>query len=179
LIGNPDTCWPNGQSVRRLRLCAKDPYVISRIMRRYCIVKPARPTMTYFPEPHPSQRALRLRLNTSCPAVVRFEDGRWLSAKLVAISLTGGLLQLTKPLIPGTLIELTFMSQHGPVLGLAELLQPASPRLRCLQAFKFVLIDDSDHQKLTELIGDCSRVSAAETGTPTGISPASKRAPLG
>jgi len=41
----------------------------------------------------------------------------------------------------------------GPVLGLAEMLTPASATLKCLQPFKFILIDVDDYQRLSGLIG--------------------------
>lgn len=122
--------------------------------------------MTYFPEPNPNHRAPRLFLNAARPAVIRFEDGRWSPAKLMAISLTGGLLQLNKPVVPGALIELVFMSQGGPVLGLAELLSPASATLRCLQPFKFIVIDDGNQEKLTQLISESIPANLAEPTLP-------------
>jgi hypothetical protein len=86
------------------------------------------------------------------PAAIRFEDGRHALGKLRTISLTGGLLRLSKPLVPGTLIEVIFMSNGDPVLGLAELLTPALDTLKCLQPFKFIMIDDDDYQRLGSLI---------------------------
>jgi hypothetical protein len=74
----------------------------------------------------------------------RFEYGRHGLGKLRTISLTGGLLRLSKPLVPGIL--------GGPVIGLAELLIPALATLKCLQLFKFIVIDDDDYQRLSSLI---------------------------
>jgi hypothetical protein len=85
------------------------------------------------------------------PAVIRFEDGRHGLGKLRTISLTGGLLRLSKPVVPGTLIEVIFMSNGNPVLGFAELLTPALDTFKCLQPFKFIMIDD-DYQRLGSLI---------------------------
>jgi hypothetical protein len=86
------------------------------------------------------------------PATIRFEDGRRRLGELRTISLTGGLLRLSKPHVPGTLVEVIFASSRGPVLGLAELLSPASATLRCLQPFKFIMIDDDDYRRLSTLI---------------------------
>jgi hypothetical protein len=83
------------------------------------------------------------------PAAFRFEYGRHGLGKLRTISLTGGLLRLSNPLVPGKLIEVIFRSNGGPVIGLAELLIPASATLKCLQLFKFILIDDDDYQRLS------------------------------
>ena len=52
---------------------------------------------------------------------------------------------------PGRL-EVIFTSHGGPVLGLAEMLTPASATLKCLQPFKFILIDDDNYQRLSGLI---------------------------
>jgi hypothetical protein len=68
------------------------------------------------------------------------------------MSLTGGLLPLSKPLVPEILIEVIFRSNGGPDIGLAELLIPASATLKCLQLFKFIMIDDDDCQRLSSLI---------------------------
>lgn len=45
------------------------------------------------------------------------------------------------------------MSPTGPVLGLAELLNPVSATMKCLQPFKFIMIDDDDYGRLNNLIG--------------------------
>ena len=107
---------------------------------------------THFPQPHQNQRAPRVQFHSMAPAAIRFEDGRRGLGKLRTISLTGGLLRLSRPLVPGTLIEVIFMSSCGPVLALAELLTPASATLKCLQPFKFIMIDDDDYQRLSTLI---------------------------
>ena len=44
------------------------------------------------------------------------------------------------------------MSNGDPVLGLAELLTPALETLKCLQPFKFIMIDNDDYQRLGSLI---------------------------
>jgi hypothetical protein len=117
---------------------------------------------THFPQSHQNQRSVRMQFRSLAPVAIRFEDGHRGVGKLRTISLTGGLLRLSKPLVPGTLIELIFMSDGGPVLGLAELLTPVLATLKCLQPFKFVLIDDGDYQRLSGLI----RSSVAVANSP-------------
>ena len=102
------------------------------------------------------------------PAAIRFEDGRRSLGKLRTISLTGGLLRLSKPLVPGTLIEVIFMSNGGPVLGIAELLAPASATLKCLQPFKFIMIDDDDYQRLSSLIRSSVAVAKSRLHSQSG-----------
>jgi len=108
--------------------------------------------MTHFPQPHQEQRSARAQFHGMVPAAIRFEDGRHTSGKLRTISVTGGLLRLSKPNLPGTLVEVIFMSRSGPVLGLAELLSPVSATLKCLQPFKFIMIDDDSYRRLNNLI---------------------------
>ena len=93
-----------------------------------------------------------MKFDRMLPATIRFEDGRRRLGKLRTISLTGGLLRLSKPHVPGALVEVIFMSSSGPVLGVAELLNPASATLKCLQPFKFIMIDDDDYRRLSTLI---------------------------
>jgi hypothetical protein len=44
------------------------------------------------------------------------------------------------------------MSNGDSFLGLAELLTPALNTFKCLQPFKFIMIDDDDYQRLGSLI---------------------------
>lgn len=59
---------------------------------------------------------------------------------------------MPRPLVAGTLAEVIFVSPDGPVLGVAELLSPVSPTLKCLQPFKFIMIDDDNYRRLNRLI---------------------------
>ena len=101
-------------------------------------------------------------------AAIRFEDGRHCSGKLRTISLTGGLLRLSKPQVPGTLVEVMFLSPRGPVVGMAELLGPVSATLKCMQAFKFIMMEDDDHRRLRGLIG-AGEPQALRFGDGTGL----------
>src|SRR6202049_3292483 len=80
--------------------------------------------MTHFPQPHPSRRAARVQLGDVVPAAIRLEDGRHAKAKLQSISITGGLLQLPRPLSEGDFVEVAFETQSGPVHGMADILNP-------------------------------------------------------
>jgi hypothetical protein len=57
--------------------------------------------MTHFPQPHPSRRSARVQLGDVVLAAIRLEDGRHAKAKLQSISITGGLLQLSRSLAQG------------------------------------------------------------------------------
>jgi hypothetical protein len=136
------------------------PCVLSRMRARVLcnLAKPPvrthsfRTRMTHFPQPHQKQRAVRVEFHVRVPAAIRLEDGRRHSGRLRKISLTGGLLRMSESLVTGTLVEVIFLSLGGPVLGLAELLTPVSATLKCLQPFKFIMIEDNDYRRLNSLI---------------------------
>jgi hypothetical protein len=116
----------------------------------------------HFPQPNPPQRSARMQFQRMAPAFIRLEDGRYRRGKLRTISLTGGLLHLEKPHLPGTLVEVVFVSHSGPLVGVAELLTPVSATLKCLQPFKFIMIDDDDYRRLGKLIeASLTRTDAA------------------
>jgi hypothetical protein len=100
------------------------------------------------PQPHAKRRALRVRLPGIPRATIRFEDGQCPSAKLQTISVTGGLLQILRPLSPGAVVEVMFWTHAGPVLGMAELLSPCSAVAIGLQPFRFIAMDDTDLRRL-------------------------------
>lgn len=63
--------------------------------------------------------------------------------------MTGGLLQLAKELSAGDFVEIVFHTRNGPILGMAEMLQPTRKfQSACLQPFRFVALADDDHRKL-------------------------------
>jgi len=94
---------------------------------------------------HSPQRPTRVRPAEYTPAVLRIEDGSCTEATLELYSLTGGLLSLTKPLDRGSLARLLFLTQTGPVLGVAEMLRPVS---WTEQPFRFVGLHEDDQHRL-------------------------------
>ncbi len=105
--------------------------------------------MTHFPQPSANQRAPRVQLNGSVAAAIRSEGGGRARAKLQALSITGGLLQMQQELSTGDFVEIAFHTRSGPVHGMAEMLQPVRKfQSACLQPFKFIALGDDDHRKL-------------------------------
>jgi hypothetical protein len=105
--------------------------------------------MTYFPQPNPAKRASRVRLGGSVVIAIRLEGSRPVRAKLSALSVTGGLLVLSKALEQGAFVEVAFQTSQGTVHGMAELLLPRCQSTSgCLQPFRFVALDDEDHTRL-------------------------------
>ncbi len=105
--------------------------------------------MTYLPEPHPNCRAARVRPAEITPAVLGFQDGGRTQGQLEVISLTGGLLSLSKPAVRGSHAQLMFVTDSGPVLGEAEMLSPVS---WSLQPFRFVALEEDDQCRLRTAI---------------------------
>jgi hypothetical protein len=105
--------------------------------------------MTYFPQPNPAQRARRVRLPGSVVVEVRRAGSEPVRVRLHAVSITGGLLVLSKALEQGDFVEVAFQTSHGIVRGMAELLSARSKlKSGCLQPFRFVALEDDDHTRL-------------------------------
>jgi len=93
------------------------------------------------------RRPVRIKPDEFTPAVLRAEDGSCTSGELALFSLTGGLLSLPRVLHEGSRAKLMFLTQTGPVLGVAELLPPVS---WTEQPFRFVnLHEDYQHRLWT------------------------------
>ena len=107
------------------------------------------------------RRPARLHLADPTPAVVRFKNGSCLPANLQVLSVTGGLLRLSKPL-PSDLgpdVKLMFLIRTGLVRGSAEMLQPMSWDL---QPFRFVTLDKDDRRRLSAAVGSVASVNGGE-----------------
>ena len=81
-------------------------------------------------------------------ATIRFGDGQRSSARLQTISAKGGLLRVLKPLSPGAVVELMFSTHVGPILAMAELLNPHAASPIGLQPFRFITIERSELRTL-------------------------------
>jgi len=68
---------------------------------------------------------------------------------LKVVSLTGGLLWLSRPLSLGSQVKVMFLTCQGTVLGAAEMLGPLSGTL---QPFKFVGLHKDDRCRLQAAI---------------------------
>jgi hypothetical protein len=67
--------------------------------------------MTYFPQPNPAKRARRVRLPGSVAIAVKTKGRQSVQAKLHEVSVTGGLLVLSKALEEGDFVEVAFQTQ--------------------------------------------------------------------
>jgi hypothetical protein len=95
--------------------------------------------------PHHTYREPRLRLTDLTPAVLRLQNGGCITGSLDVISLTGGLLCLSRPVDRGSNVKRMFLSRNGPVLGTAEMLSPVS---WTRQPFRFIALSYGDQHRL-------------------------------
>lgn len=107
--------------------------------------------MAHFPRPHPSVRAPRIRVpNTES---VSFSlEGKRVQASLHEISTTGGLAQFNGVVSAGTLAKLQMKSKSGPITALVELLRPVTRPAGKMQPFRFVALDERDHERLAVVL---------------------------
>jgi len=102
------------------------------------------------------------------PADIRAEGGTRIPCKLQTISVTGGLLRMPMPLEERTLVELVILSEAGPILGVAEMLDSAAAALGFTQSFRFLVLDDGDYLRLRTVIA--SSRDTDDPDFPSGIS---------
>jgi hypothetical protein len=108
--------------------------------------------MTHYPQINALHRATRIQLTTA-PAVVKLTDGIRTKGKLQVVSVTGGLLQLTKAIDDGDFVEVAFQTHSGNVQGMAEMLSPVRTAPGSVfQPFRFVALGDDDHRMLHSMI---------------------------
>ncbi|MGA7564704.1 MAG: hypothetical protein WBW53_01390 [Terriglobales bacterium] len=81
--------------------------------------------------------------------MLRFPNGQRIGANLQVISVTGGLLSLSKSVDQGSRVRLMFLTDAGSVLGGAEMLPPVT---NGLQPFRFVSLAADDHRRLGVLV---------------------------
>jgi len=115
--------------------------------------------MSSSPQSRPPWRVPRAHLEGRNPAVLRFANGQTTGANLQVISVTGGLLSLSQPVVQGSQVKLIFLTGTGAVLGGAEMLRPVTNEL---QPFRFVSLAADDHRRLGALVGQGSSQNKSE-----------------
>lgn len=101
----------------------------------------------------------RVRFPETTPAVLRLADGNRVPGKLQLISISGGLLGLSRPLKTHSVIKLMFVAPTGSVFAAAKMLNPLSWGL---QPFRFVTLGDHDRSKLQTAIQSSLAQSARQ-----------------
>jgi hypothetical protein len=115
--------------------------------------------MDSLPQLNSPWRVPRAHLEGSLPAVLRFPNGQRVGANLQVISLTGGLLSVSRPVDQGSRVKLMFLTGGGSVLGGAEMLPPVA---NTLQPFRFISLPAADHRRLGALIWEKSNQNKFE-----------------
>lgn len=105
--------------------------------------------MPYAPQTEFRERAQRVGFEEKTPVVVRFPGGVRCSAQLQVISVTGGLLCLQRPVQPGAVGKLMFLTNKGCIVGDAQMLTPVAWDR---QPFKFTTLLEQDHYRLQTII---------------------------
>ncbi len=104
--------------------------------------------MPYFPQPHPSQRAPRLRVCEHTNVLFVYGQGMQIRGRLYEISRTGGSAEMEVPLPPSTLVHLSVRTPSGKIDAIAEMLSVTASR----QAFRFIALDEPDRDQLHRLV---------------------------
>jgi len=117
------------------------------------------PNMSSSPQSRPPWRCPRAHLDGNNPIVLRFPNGQRIGANLQVISVTGGLLLLSKSVDQGSRVRLMFLTEAGSVLGGAEMLPPVT---NGLQPFRFVSLAADDHRRLGALVWQRSSQNKSE-----------------
>jgi hypothetical protein len=101
----------------------------------------------------------RVRFSEVTPAVLRFSDGGRVPGNLQLVSVTGGLLGLSRPVRPYSVVKLLFIAPTGSILATAKMLNPVT---WALQPFRFVSLCDDDYSKLKTAIQTSLEKAARE-----------------
>ncbi|HXY14833.1 MAG TPA: hypothetical protein VEI26_10080 [Terriglobales bacterium] len=101
----------------------------------------------------------RVRFSEVTPAVLRFSDGARTAGTLQLVSVTGGLMGLSQPVKPNSVVKVMFVAPTGSVFGTAKMLNPVS---WALQPFRFVALHDDDQYRLRAAIQSCLEKAARE-----------------
>lgn len=107
--------------------------------------------MAHVTYPQPTLRAPRVHVPNS-EAVSFALGGRRISGVLHKISTTGGLARLTHQVSAGTLAQIRLNTAVGPVSGIVELLKPDAHVGGTLQPFKFIVLRNDDHRRLSKMV---------------------------
>jgi hypothetical protein len=120
------------------------------------------------PRANRRDRATRVKLQGTVLALVRLENGRNIRARLHQLSVTGGLLSLSKPLDESIKVELIFHVGSATVRSHARPLFPMWATRGYLQPFRFTDLAGEERAKLERNLK--SFVASSRAGSPIGDS---------
>jgi len=99
------------------------------------------------PKHQAERRARRVKLAGSVLVLIRFENGRQVTAKLHQLSATGGLIHVPKPVDEGIKVEVIFHI-GSTIRTKATMLFPMWATQGYLQPFQFNDLKDEDRREL-------------------------------
>jgi hypothetical protein len=112
-----------------------------------------------------SDRPFRVKLRGSVLVLIRLPNKRQLRAALHQLSITGGVINLEKPLDEKIEVELIFHIDGATIRGKAQMLFPMWATQGWMQPFRFVGLSDADSSALQEslqsFIGDMAKSASA------------------
>ena len=120
--------------------------------------------MTFSKQP-PERRSRRVKLAGAVLVLIRFENGRQITAKLHQLSATGGLLHLPQPVDEGIKVEVIFHIA-ATIRAHATMLFPMWATQGYLQPFHFTDFNEEDRQLLETNLGQF--LPPVETTQPVG-----------
>lgn len=99
-------------------------------------------------EPHQEDRPARVKLHGTILALIQFENGRRVRARLHQLSISGGTVNLETPVDEGITVELMFHVGTTTVRTKAEMMFPLWATKGCLQPFRFSELADEQRARL-------------------------------
>lgn len=124
--------------------------------------------MTRFPHPRRKIRAPRVNLWGTASATIQLENGRQLWAKMLRVSITGGLLEVANCLDEGVTVGLTVHLNQRTVRGKAAMLFPMWTAQGYSQPFRFTDLREGEslalQSEIAELLKQDREVAAGRRG---------------
>lgn len=119
--------------------------------------------MNSFPHPRRKIRAPRVNLWGTASATIQLENGRQLWAKMLRVSITGGLLEVANCLDEGVTVGLTVHLNQRTVRGKAAMLFPMWTAQGYSQPFRFTDLREGESLALQTEIGELLRQEKEST----------------
>jgi len=107
--------------------------------------------MPQFPKPD-SRRATRLRMLQAQTVRILRPSGPPVVGVMQTLSRTGGRARLSAGFNQGDLVEVEITTFRGEIKGLVEMLAPQAGSSGALQPFRFVGLEDEQHERLLEVL---------------------------
>lgn len=107
--------------------------------------------MPQFPKPD-SRRATRLHMLQAQTVRITRPGGPPVIGVMQTLSRTGGRARLSAGFKEGDLVEVEITTFRGEIKGLVEMLEPQAGSSGALQSFRFVGLEDEQHERLLEVL---------------------------